>query len=42
MQHLLPVRRALEATQVWLELPGEDLQRCRLTDTVRADKPEHL
>ena len=42
LDDLLPVGRVGVAPEVRLQLAGEDLQRRRLADAVRAHEPEHL
>jgi hypothetical protein len=42
LEDLLPVGRNVETTQVGLQLAREDLERRRLSDTVRSDETEHL
>jgi hypothetical protein len=42
LDHILPVRRVVVATQVGLELSAENLQRGTFTNTVGSDKTENL
>jgi len=42
LDHILPVRRVVESSQIGLELSAENFKSCTLADTVRSNKTENI